>query len=769
MNRRGRLLNTLRRALLLAGAAAAWAAPLAADSLPSWPGRPASASSTLAVTPTAAGPARPTAPAAGGTALGAAEPGPTASSSTASSSPAAGLPAESPCAAPPERQAEAWPDLLPPEQDAARRLFLAGKCALERHEYAAAEAIFRQGIEQHKPLPNLWRYHQFRALMEAGRTFQALAALKALLQTRAVPDFTPLVRQSLAERAAADGGGAELFDYLATYQLYVAPEPEDYDLLERLLGLARQRGDTALQRKLPLLLWRQPKDEAAARQWSGRKAPDGRPFQPTDAEYLERARRLTELRLTRLLAAEVEAREAGAPQDPATARKLGRLYFAALLRDHAYRQAAAQIQSPAVRARFAFDEQESLEHAVRIELRRQSIGPARKSLTRLEALTPRPESLAGFYLDLARYYQQRGDLSALLQWCGRAIAEAPGSQIAASAYWLLVWNHFARGEFDIAQAWSEKAIAAGGAFGPETLARFHYWQARSQEQTGAAAASSTWAVLRERWPSSYYGLMAESSARAVPPTFAPPGYSPQEQPAPVLEAAWAVPELADALFAYAVGETAIAEAMVRNLLQHDLPDGALRELAALLYHEEQHHLQQRLIANHGPAEHLRRAVGDSSYWRQAYPAAFWDLVMDQAGSAAVSPYYVLAVMREESRFFARADSRAGAKGLMQLMPGTARELARGGRLPFAPESLLEPETNIPLGVRYLRAVLHRFDWNPIYAAAAYNAGPNAVLKWLRTRGHLPMDEFVESIPFEETQTYVKRVYTSYLIYRKLYR
>ncbi|HUJ75341.1 MAG TPA: lytic transglycosylase domain-containing protein, partial [bacterium] len=177
---------------------------------------------------------------------------------------------------------------------------------------------------------------------------------------------------------------------------------------------------------------------------------------------------------------------------------------------------------------------------------------------------------------------------------------------------------------------------------------------------------------------------------------------------------------------------------------------------------------QRLLANQGPLHLAYTEVGSSPLWQQAYPPAFWTIVNDQAGAQAVDPHFILAVMREESRFRVKADSKSGAKGLMQLMPSTAQDLARRHQISVNDATLLLPQFNINLGVLYLKGVLNRFEFNPIYAAAAYNAGPGTVMRWLRTMGSMPFDEFVENIPFDETQTYVKRVYSSFLIYRKLY-
>ncbi len=655
---------------------------------------------------------------------------------------------------------------FPAPLEALRLQFLAGKCALVQADPARAEGIFRQGMEQDKRLPNLWRLYLLRVQWEQGKAVEALATLAQAMDDRR-PLLQGRVRQMLTEAGGRVVGSEAEFDDLATYLVHTTPGAEDYDLLERLYGLAQSRQDDALLQRLPLLLWRMPKDDASARKWVAAPV-GGLPKSPAD--WQARGQRLTDLRLTRLLAAELEG-AALPPLEPEAARKLGRLYFAALLRDRNYRQAAAQIQSEAVRRRYAFDEKERLITAIRIELRRQVIAPVLKWLERLETLTPKSDALPGIYLDLARYYDQRREPKPVRDWCSRIVKDYPDSAAAPAAFWMLTWNAYTAGNFQQAVSWSNRAIEAGGGFDPVSLARFHYWKARSQDHlSDAPGAAKTRATLKERWPSTYYGLILDQNAVTAP---APAKYSdtemrPPDAAPPHLERVWTVPVLADAIFIRAVGEDDVAETLLRQALQQPLPEDVVVELARLFHYVQAHHLQQRLIANQSTGEHLREPVGDSPFWRQSYPPAYWDLVKDEAGAQEVSPYFVLAIMREESRFQIKADSRAGAKGLMQLMPSTARELARHEKASLSDDSLLSPELNIPLGVRYLRRVLHRFDWNPIYAAAAYNAGPGAVTRWTRDLGQLPMDEFVESIPYEETQNYVRRVYASYLIYRKLY-
>lgn len=127
---------------------------------------------------------------------------------------------------------------------------------------------------------------------------------------------------------------------------------------------------------------------------------------------------------------------------------------------------------------------------------------------------------------------------------------------------------------------------------------------------------------------------------------------------------------------------------------------------------------------------------------------------------------MFAVARQESAFRADALSPAGARGIMQLMPATATEVARRHGISYrGVHHLLEPALNIELGTRYYRDMLRRFQDNRILATAAYNAGPGRVRQWLgRSGGRLPFDAWIEAIPFLETRNYVQNVLAFSAIY-----
>lgn len=132
---------------------------------------------------------------------------------------------------------------------------------------------------------------------------------------------------------------------------------------------------------------------------------------------------------------------------------------------------------------------------------------------------------------------------------------------------------------------------------------------------------------------------------------------------------------------------------------------------------------------------------------------------------------ILSLIRQESNFDSQAVSRAGARGLMQLMPGTARQVAKQEQLAYAPAKLTEdPDFNVALGSRYMTDLLDSFDGFYPAAIAAYNAGPSRAYRWLREigdprRGDIDIVDWIELIPFSETRNYVQRVLENLYVYR----
>jgi soluble lytic murein transglycosylase len=151
-----------------------------------------------------------------------------------------------------------------------------------------------------------------------------------------------------------------------------------------------------------------------------------------------------------------------------------------------------------------------------------------------------------------------------------------------------------------------------------------------------------------------------------------------------------------------------------------------------------------------------------------FPAPYRAVFSEQARSQGLDESWVLGLVRQESRFSTTAKSSAGASGLMQLMPRTARWVAqRLGMKGFSLAQVNDIDVNIALGTSYLRYVLDSVDGHPVLAAAAYNAGPGRARKWKADRA-LEGAIYAESIPFTETREYVKRVMSNTVYYAALY-
>ena len=153
-------------------------------------------------------------------------------------------------------------------------------------------------------------------------------------------------------------------------------------------------------------------------------------------------------------------------------------------------------------------------------------------------------------------------------------------------------------------------------------------------------------------------------------------------------------------------------------------------------------------------------------YRVRYLAPFRDVFREYARAYDLEEAWVLGVVRQESRFIVDARSGAGATGLMQLLPDTARWVARRiGYKGYTTKRVAEVETNVTLGTRYLRHVLDGFG-TPVLASAAYNAGPSRARRWQPAQA-MEGAVFVESIPYSETREYVKRVLANTVHYALL--
>jgi len=345
------------------------------------------------------------------------------------------------------------------------------------------------------------------------------------------------------------------------------------------------------------------------------------------------------------------------------------------------------------------------------------------------------------------------------------LAEATDPDIRGDAGWRLGWAAFQGGRH--AEARERFRAIVSGASGYFDRLRARYWAARAGQEAGQGAPGDEMRALHAEAAFSYYGHRAERWLREHGEPVAP-------EPPPPLAAGTPALGLADlaraqALVAGGAGDLALDEVERLESQIRGLDDvvqvGALYGRAGAFSRGI-----GLAIGHHGEALARGPAPGDEALWRVAWPTAFGGLVARQtAGRERLEPALVLALMREESSFRPAVSSPAGARGLMQLMPATAAEVARkqglGG---FRTELLYEPAVNVRLGVAYLDGLVGRFPGRPAAAIGGYNAGPGAVGRWLAERPGEPEDQWIENIPYQETRNYVKRVLRSRQAYQALY-
>ena len=311
---------------------------------------------------------------------------------------------------------------------------------------------------------------------------------------------------------------------------------------------------------------------------------------------------------------------------------------------------------------------------------------------------------------------------------------------------------YRRGHWDAAMAWFTADLSAGP--GPHAAARF--WIGKTAAARGdSAGARGAWFALAHDDSLGYYGLRARALA-GLPALLVPEGV-----PATAPAAAAGLGELDTLLLA---GLDSEADSRVRALLA-DPPDSVdvLLAWSAGLAARGWGSAAVRLAWLAAP-----RAPGDPRVLRAIFPWPDRPAVSAEAAEFKVDPFLLAALVRQESEFDREALSRAGARGLVQLLPSTAARTARVLDLPFAPEWLTLPDLNLHLGAAHLAALLGRYHGRVDAAVAAYDAGTGPVDRWLAGARTRDPDLFVADVGFVETRGYVRSVLRNRELYRVLY-
>jgi soluble lytic murein transglycosylase len=303
----------------------------------------------------------------------------------------------------------------------------------------------------------------------------------------------------------------------------------------------------------------------------------------------------------------------------------------------------------------------------------------------------------------------------------------------------------------VAQGNWKAAQAAISALSPDELQHdeWRYWRARVAQKLGQAdTARDDYAALAQQ--ATFYGFLAADRA-GLPYTICP-----ETIPADAIADAEikAIPGFARAFEFFALGMLHSARREWSRAFP-DLSPPEQRQAAALASRMGWY---DRAIFAFGKS-------GDLQYYALRFPLADEDRVLEAAQAAGIDPAWTFAIIRAETAWQPDARSGADARGLMQLLPGTAELVSRRSGLPYpGPSSLYDPDINIPLGTRYLAHLGMRFNGSPWLTSAAYNAGPGNAQRWVDARGNLDPEVFILTIPFNETRDYVTRVMSFATIY-----
>jgi peptidoglycan lytic transglycosylase len=391
-----------------------------------------------------------------------------------------------------------------------------------------------------------------------------------------------------------------------------------------------------------------------------------------------------------------------------------------------------------------------------------------KALEHFKLLKERyPKSPGADYAELssAKIYESSGKGDDALAAYQNISQRASESQTREEAAWRAAWIYYLRR--DDANANAAFKRLASGKDGAKYRAAALYWQARTaarMEQSDEAKRLFL-AVLNDPEENYYQSAAARRLARMGVATE-------EKKPAEPTVLTMTLPALGPAqtfhfsraqeLADLALGPWAVAELdEVRNLGAEDL---SLRLLLMREYARNGAYARSVALAYQ---IQFPRASDDLARYR--YPLAYWNAIQKLAKETGLDPYLVVSLIRQESLFDPKAVSPAAAHGLMQLLPSTAaRVAARIGYLAPQRERLFEPELNLNLGIHHLKELLDRYSNNLVKAVAAYNAGENAVGRWETRLAGAEDDEFIERIPYPETQLYVKLVLRNLRVYKKLY-
>ncbi len=436
-----------------------------------------------------------------------------------------------------------------------------------------------------------------------------------------------------------------------------------------------------------------------------------------------------------------------------------------------------------VRARTPKMAAEALYHLGLAQLSLKTDTAAITTLADLRKASPSSERVGDLLFAIGRYYEKRERGDQALAFYTQLIRQFPQSPNADDAHFWMAWRaHEAKDYASAARLLTEHLANYGTV--TDNRGKAAFWAAVNTERSGDKARAMTlYQAMLKRYGAGWFGLNAERRIERLTRE----GIRPRSVDADLML------------------RRAVEGLQPINLPQETLKDTdrerirkAEQLMAIALYQQANVELEStRATSPNSPLVNLRiaqifRAQGENvaainvlkrSYpdygqalpeemsrdvWDVFYPLKWWSNIKEEARRHNLDPYQIAGLIRQETVFNHTARSRANALGVMQLLPSTAKAVARSSNAgAISTNDLFNPALNIQLGVAYLKQLQNDFKRFE-YVAAAYNGGETRVRRWLRERPGMDIEDWVEAIPLSETRLYVQGVYRNTRIYQRLY-
>ncbi len=388
---------------------------------------------------------------------------------------------------------------------------------------------------------------------------------------------------------------------------------------------------------------------------------------------------------------------------------------------------------------------------------------------------PRSEWYEETLLSLGNFYLLKNNAAESRRFYARLAADVPKGKNAALAHWKVCWRAYLDDDPRAHQLF-EQHVRRYPRSGQVSASL--YWLARLDEKGGSVASSrALYVEIDSRFPNHYYADLARDHISRLgrgSPIESVAALT-KHLPAPRRLASAASPKTAELiessrlLFDLGLDVDAEGELTRADYRKADALWVGL-ELFRIKSVNEEHGRGLRYMKRYGYG-YLSIPLDDAprSFWEALYPIPWEDDLRRRARPHELDPYLVAGLIRQESEYNHRAVSRAGAIGLMQVMPATGRDIFRRLGMPsFSTAKLRQPDISLRLGTYHLKQVLNQFDGSLELALAAYNAGAHRAKEWITWGDFNEPAEFVETIPFTETRGYVQSVLRNRDMYRRLY-